>query len=112
MVFDTATRKITNTLQLPFAPQGILISPDGSTVYVMGNQKIAYYADLTAAFPFFSGAALIHPNGSRIYALQGDQVAVFDPQSRRTIATFKLGFALKTTPYLCSFRRMAYGFLC
>lgn len=99
LVFDTAARKITNTLPLPFRPQGILISPDGSTVYVVGDEKIAYYdllsgtADLTASFPYFYGAPLIHPNGSRIYALQGDQVAVFDPQSRRTVATFKLGFA-------------------
>jgi hypothetical protein len=97
LVFDAVNRKLTSTLPLKYAPQSILMAPDGLTAYLLGSGKITYYdvfsgtADLTAPFTFFSGPAFIHPDGTRIFISAGTQLQVFDMTSRKFTQQFSSG---------------------
>jgi hypothetical protein len=106
LAFDAATRTLRSSVPIPFYPYGMAISPDGSTVYVIGigsagASKILYFdllsatADLTVTLPnteSFTGPYLMHPNG-RIYGQNSGRVLVFDPQARKIISKFDLGYS-------------------
>jgi hypothetical protein len=98
LAIDAVNRKITSTLPLKFAPQQLLMSPDGLTAYIIGSQAgmISYYdvlsgtADLTARIASFNGPAFIHPDGTRLFWDAG-QLEVFDLTTRKIVNEFKFG---------------------
>jgi hypothetical protein len=99
LAFDAVNRKLTSTLLLKFAPQQLLMAPDGLTAYIIGSQSgtIAYYdvlsgtADLTVTrIPGFTGQAFIHPDGTRLFWDAG-QLEVFDLTTRKIVNEFKFG---------------------
>jgi hypothetical protein len=90
-IFKADTRTLASTLPLAFAPQQLLMAPDGLTAYFLGSGKIGYYdilsgtADLTAPFPSFiqSGGIFIHPDGVRLFCgVCGGGLEVFDLTTR------------------------------
>jgi len=111
-MYDTATRTLKKSLTLPFQPSDALMSPDGSTLYMIGlgpagRIQILYYdllsgtADLTVTLPSsvtFQAPYRMHPNG-KIYGQAtsfraGDGlggVAVYDPQTRKIVSRFDVG---------------------
>ena len=112
VLYDTASYTIRNNLPLTFSPDAAFLSPDGSTVYIVGGapagrQQILYYdllsgtADLAVTLPSlvnFLGPYRMHPNG-KIYGRgvsyrAGDGlggVAVYDPQARKIVSRFDFG---------------------
>jgi hypothetical protein len=96
LVIDAVNRKLTSTLPLKFAPQTILMAPDGLTAYLIGSGKLSYYdvlsgtADLTVPFSFFSGQIFVHPDGTRLFWDAG-QLEVFDLTTRKITNEFKFG---------------------
>lgn len=112
VLYDTASYTVKSTLPLDFQPDAAFLSPNGSTIYLVGNapagnKQVVYYdllsgtADLSVILRFpvtFQAPYRMHPNG-RIYGQatsnrDGDGlggVAVYDPQARKIVSRFDFG---------------------
>ena len=75
-VIDTATRKVTRTINLTSAPSGIAIHPNGQTLYVASEnyqviaietENFQIVATILTPYGYFS-ALHLNPTGSRLYA--------------------------------------------
>ena len=124
MLYDTVSYAFKSTLPLTFSPDAAFLSPDGSTIYMVGpapagRRQILYYdllsgtADLAVTLPAsvtFQVPYKMHPNG-RIYGQAngfraGDGlggVAVFDPQARRIVSRFDFGLPFGLSIYNMQF---------
>jgi sugar lactone lactonase YvrE len=108
LVFDAVNRRVTATVPLKNGPNALLMAPDGSAVYVLGNSlgTLTYYdvgsgtADLTLStypagqntgYPGIGTAAYMHPDGQHILWNVGVNLIVFDVDTRKATGQFSSG---------------------
>ena len=102
VVWDTDTGDLTRTIDTPWEPRGLAVTPDGTRVLVNGSGGWALY-DLASGEEIWShetelpggwiyglplsGAA---PDGSRLVVLKDDRAILLDPESGDELASLKL----------------------
>jgi hypothetical protein len=107
LAFNAASRTLTSTLPLKYAPTALVMAPDGSTAYVLSNGgMITYYdvlsgtADLSAStyppgsdagYPGANSAVYIHPDGTRLFWNVGVYLTVFNLTTRTVTNQFNSG---------------------
>lgn len=94
--FDTAARKVTQTLAVPASPLGLALTPDGRTLYVtcVAPQSEVCVVDtvkvkVTATIPagHTAMAPVLSPDGRTLYVCNrfNNDVAFIDLATRRTV---------------------------
>ena len=102
VAWDTDTGELTRTIDIPWEPRGLAVTPDGSRLLVNGAGGWALY-DLASGEEIWShetelpggwiyglplsGAA---PDGSRLVVLKDDTVILLDPASGDEVASLEL----------------------
>jgi YVTN family beta-propeller protein len=100
-VIATATNTVTTTIPVVGGPNGVAVTPDGSTVYVTnaGDNTVSAIATatntITATIPvgsFASGVA-VTPDGSKAYVANGisNTVSVIDTATNEVTASVPVG---------------------
>jgi hypothetical protein len=106
VIFDAVNRVVSSTFALKYAPETILMAPDGLTAYILSTGgEITYYdvlsgtADLSASTYTpgmnngFSGVGnvFIHPDGTRLFWAVGPYMESFNLTTRMVTAQFNSG---------------------
>ncbi|MGZ8738406.1 MAG: nSTAND1 domain-containing NTPase [Nocardioides sp.] len=121
--WDTDTGTLTHTIDIPWEPHGLAVTPDGERLLVNGSGGYALYdlasgealwsretdllSDWIAGLPL-SGTA---PDGSRLVVLRGETVVVLDPDSGDVVVSGELpgAGALTRVAFSADGRSMALG---
>jgi YVTN family beta-propeller protein len=100
-VIDTATNKVTATVDVGSGPDGVAVTPDGTKVYVTNS----YYDNVsvidtatnkvTATIPVgrYPEGVAVTPDGTKVYVTNSydDNVSVIDTATNKVIATIPVG---------------------
>jgi hypothetical protein len=107
LVLDAATRTLTSTLLMKFAPVAFVMSPDGLTAYLLDSSgRITYYdtlsgtADFTTStytpgqsggYPGSGAPVFIHPDGTRLFWSVGTTISSFDLTAHKVTVVYTTG---------------------
>ena len=123
VMWDTDTGELTRTIDVPWEPDGLAVTPDGERLLVNGSGGWALY-DLSSGEELWShetdvaqgylvglplaGAA---PDGSRLVVLRSETVIVLDPASGEEVVSQELpdAAALTRVAFSADSRTMALG---
>ena len=123
VAWDTDTGELTRTIDIPWEPLGLAVTPDGARLLVNGSGGWGLYdlatgeelwsheTDLPGGRIYglpLSGAA---PDGSELVVLRGETVLVLDPDSGDAVVTTELPGAGRLTrvAFSADGRTMALG---
>ena len=123
VMWNTDTGELTRTIDVPWEPDGLAVTPDGEHLLVNGSAGWALY-DLSSGEELWShetdvaqgylvglplaGAA---PNGSRLVVLRSETVILLDPASGEVVVSDELpdATALTRVTFSADSRTMAVG---
>jgi YVTN family beta-propeller protein len=99
-VIDTATNKVTATINVGVNPSGVAVNPDGTKVYVtnIGNSSISVIDTATntviSTIPDLNSpfGVAVSPDGKKLYVTNSDSyVSVIDTATNKVTATVTVG---------------------